>query len=545
MLSLSNTPVRRILFVGSLFLLSAAVLYGKDITGKITYISAEHIYSEPGTKAGLSLGDTLKVYHGSELAGLLVITAISSNSNASTVIEKKAELQVGDSLFISKAVPEETPKSESAAVPPRVATTPQPGDTGLVNVPTKSAEKPFLESSGNITLRYYGVFSSHTVSSYHQPAALVRWSADRIGRMPLKFDIYTRMEKVFGFGGGSRASLGNRPLFRVYNAGFSYGDPESDVVWQFGRIFPREISGVGNIDGALYAHRFGKMTYGVTGGFQPDYYTNRLNTQVMKLGAFTSWNNNRFRNRDWYGALAFVGQYRNGQVDREYLTLNQFYNPFSSLRLSFVGDFALDRTNQSSQVGLITPSNLYFRVNWTALRWLRFSMRYSAQRSIRLFATQSSLPDSLFDYGIRQGVSAGTYINLPWDITLFLTQSYRYKRNMDPLIRAAGAVYFRNLFQSGTRLNTQFAWSKNAFSNALDYNVSLERRFGGNVNLRAGWELYDYTLVGRADPIYRKDYSASATYIFRSSMYWTCQYDLFDDGSFTTQQVSGSLSLNF
>lgn len=515
------------------------------ITGALTYISADKVYGKPGSADGLSLGDTLQVKRENSSVGRLVIVAISSNSFASEPVTTSAQFKVNDSFTITKTIPwkieEETSTASGVSQNPV-----QTQYTNEVQQGKSGGDNPFLQSSGSVLLQYYGIFNNGNLSTYQEPAALVRWRADQIAGTPLKFEIYTRIEKAFDGNLSNRPGSNARPLFRIYNASFSYGSRSTDTQWQIGRIFPRSVSGIGNIDGLLYSHRFNHLSIGGTAGFQPDYYNNNLSTNILKASAFAEWSNDKYSRGGYQGAIAVVGQYRNQNIDREYITIRQSYVPTNSLRLTYSGDLTLDRNDHSSNVGLVTPTNSYLRLNWSALRWMRVGVRYSYLKSVRLFATQANIPDSIFANYSRQGVSGDLYFALPWHISLTLLQSYRTRQgSAHPVWRSAGTLRFRDILGSGIHSGFSGAYTQNEFAKSWEWDIRLERHFGHNLSLEGDVQQYRYTLLGRPDVIVRNNYGVELSYLFRRFTYFSIQYDLFKDANFQTQQLNASLSLNF
>ncbi|MCF7805020.1 MAG: hypothetical protein K9N46_06570 [Candidatus Marinimicrobia bacterium] len=517
------------------------------ITGEITYISADRIYGKPGTDAGLELGDSLHVLRDDSTIGTIVITAISSGSHSAQIAEQSIAFAVGDGLQIRKPAgvqsvarssPAErdtvaSPESDLESVAPETAATVRKADS-----------PPFLRSSGSVTLRYYGIYSNRSLSTFHQPAALIRWRGEEIGGSPLRFEFYGRAQKDLARDLSSRD--GNRPLLRVYSAGFVYDSPGSEVVWQAGRVYPRKVSGIGTIDGVLYGREQGQFSYGITAGFQPDYYSNGLNTEILKAGAYTGWSNEKYGDCAYSAILAFVGQYRNGNVDREYFTVRQSYTPVRALRLSYVGDFSLDRNDYSSQIGLVTPSSSYLRINWSRISWMRVSVRYSFRKSIRLFATQSLLPDSLYNYQSRQGLNGSLSFTLPWDIRLQVSQNYRtHQAARNPVLQTSGMVYARDVFGSGIRVRARYAHGSNDFSVTDNFAVSAERTVWKDIATEVGYDLYQYGLRGRGEARIRHNANIEVSTQFLWDTYLLLRYDSFRDSDFVTDQISASLSMNF
>jgi len=515
------------------------------IKGKLTYIGADKVYGKPGSADGLSLGDTLKVIRENRSVGHLVIVAISSNSFASEPVITSAQFKVNDSFVITKIFPGKSDE-ESLTDSEGSGQSDESGFTTEVQQRKSERGNPLLKSSGSVLLQYYGIFNNGNLSTYQEPAALVRWRADQIAETPLKFEIYTRIEKAFAGNLSNRPGSNARPLFRVYNASFSYGNSSTDTRWQIGRIFPRSVSGIGNIDGLLYSHRFNHLSIGGTAGFQPDYYDNNLSTNILKASAFAEWSNDKYSRGGYQGAIAVVGQYRNQNIDREYITIRQSYVPTNSLRLMYSGDFTLDRNDHSSNVGLVTPTNSYLRLNWAARRWMRVGLRYSYLKSVRLFATQENIPDSIFANYSRQGVSGNLYFALPWHISLTLLQSYRIRQgSAHPVWRSAGTLRFRDILGSGFHSGFSGAYTQNEFAKSWEWDVRLERHFGHSFSLEGDFQQYRYTLLGRPDVTIRNNYGAELSYLFRRFTYFSIQYNLFKDANFQTQQLNASLSLNF
>lgn len=520
------------------------------ISGEITYISADRIFGEPGSNSGLELGDTLNVIRGDAKIGSMVITAISSNSHSAQIVEQSTDFSVGDGLKITKTIKMEPEEQLGRIIPRDTLEAEQPPDTITAKEEYAAEQKKqpdrktFLQSSGSVTLRYYGIFSNRSVSTFHQPAALIRWRGEEIGGSPLRFEFYGRAQKDLASDLSQRG--GNRPLLRVYSAGFTYDGPDTDVIWQIGRVYPRNVSGMGTIDGVMYGREHNNLKYGVTAGFRPDYYNNAVNTEILKTGTYIGWSNGEYGAGGYSGVMAFVGQYRNGMVDREYFTLRQSYTPISSLRLSYVGDFTLDRNNNSDQIGFFTPSNSYLRLNWSHFSWMRLSLRYSYRKSIRLFATQSSIADSLYNYQSRQGMNGSIYFSLPWDITLYVSQNYRtHQTASKPVLQTSGALYFRDVLDSDIRVRTRYSHGSNEFSTTNNYSVSADRTLWNSTSVEAGYDLYQYTLRGRASARNRHNYNLDVRRQIFESSYFSFRYDYFTDENFSTQQVSASLSFNY
>lgn len=532
-----------------------SVTYGQDSTvtiqGRITYIGADKVYGKPGSIQGLELRDTLHVFRDGQQIGRLIITAISSNSHASEVLEEESPLKINDELQIVKIVTVAVPVTEEEVGTKTSEDTtkiaqPLLTESTAVSYEHVEPKRHLSKSSGSITLRYYGIHSNKSLETYHEPGALIRWRADQIAGLPVHFSLYTRVEKEFAADLSERAGSGNRPLFRVYTARVMYGDPSSNMFWQFGRLFPREISGMGSIDGVLYGRRAGRLSYGLTAGFQPDYVDNRINTELLKIGVYGRWSNGTHGQGGYSGAVAFVGQYRKGRLDREYVTIRQQYTPIHSLRLSYVGDFTLDRKDHSSQIGFLSPSNAYLRLAWSGLRGVRGSIRYSFRRSMRLFETQSDIADSLFAYNTRQGLTANVSFRLPWQATLYVVQNYLERSgSTKPVLRTSGALSFRETRYTDVRIHTRYARAGNEFSTSHNWEIRLERQFWPNLSVRGGYDVYRYTLRGRRDTIERTNYGMDLTYVLPGNRYLSVQYDRYNDGGFQTQQVNGSVHLNF
>ena len=400
--------MRRILqgmMAGVVLAAVAATAQARDVTVKVRYLSAEHVYLDGGALDGLKVGMRGEVRRGERTSAVLEIVFTADHSAACEAPDPAVDLKVGDEVVFTVEDAESgdaSPPADIPETPSRVRTV-----SRAVPAPTESAGPPASRLTGSV-----GVTWDHTSSGSDLDLQTDYWS------LPFRFKV-----ENLGTGWELRA---RGSLRRFERSGYSGSTPDGewrnrireialykggrDDPWRLalGRVRSRETSAAGPFDGLLAQRRLGGDTYcGIFGGFTPEWGTYAFGTDDHVTGVTF---HSRVRNATGRFADAVVtalGRYRGGEISREYLTWSFSLHQGGRWNLLQAGEVDLNRGWRKAAAGrTLSVTGIALSGGMQVSRRLRLDLGYDNRELVRTWESRS-LPDSLFRDSGRKGLRTG------------------------------------------------------------------------------------------------------------------------------------------
>lgn len=452
---------------------------------QVNYISADAVYLNVGSRAGLEIGARVSVMRDGAEVAVLEVVHVSSHSASCRVVSQTSAPKVGDGVFF-EAVQREAPETRvtpAAPAPVKEETRPRHARRVRGNVAVETMWQKDLGDPG---------FSSTQPGVSARIAVLNPFGAPGTLRIRHRTRFYHR-SRAF-----SNESDTNEWAHRLTEFGW-YLDvgAERDAVG-FGRVLNPYIRGLGMMDGGYVSTAVGEhLRVGAAGGLDPDLQTTDMQTDVSKYGLFVAWEDGSYDTRRYAGTFAFSGSYNAGTIDREFAYVQ---NTFSlARRVSIYHSMEVDLNRgwrKDAQGQSLSFSNTFATANVTVNRFFAVDASYDARRNIRDFHFHDS-PDSLFDDALSTGYSAGLALSFPRHVRLRARAGIRHRDGEPDDNRHASASLTAAQFPfRGQAVAARLSISDTPF--VTGYRPSLSYRFSATrrtlVTLGAGAYIYKQTL---------------------------------------------------
>jgi hypothetical protein len=400
-----------ILFLSLSSLLSLVSLpsFAQTANVAVRYRSADTLYLDAGTAAGLDVGDRLEVLRGGRAIAEIEVIFAAERSASAKILSERDAIQPGDRVrLLGEAAPPPQP-----AVPPATApsqTTPQPPP---VSVERPSEDRRYRLSStrlaGAITLDQEA-FSSDEDRDFNRTVARLNLRVRDIAGTPLQFRLRARSLDVRR----DRPRTGGVPESesrdRLYEAALIYDEPEGRFAVRAGRLGTSPFTGLGYLDGALAEVRVaGGFAVGGLYGRQPDLEELGFRSTGQKVGAFLRFEPAAGRERgpterDLGFLLAGIREEGELGISREYVTVESRFG--SGARWSFFEHAEID-LNNDWRAQLAADETQLSVLSLTALGRLtaRGRLAITYDRFQPYFTEEDRLlSEELFDRFWRQGL---------------------------------------------------------------------------------------------------------------------------------------------
>ncbi len=403
-------------------------------TTHVAYISGTLIYLEVGRAAGLREGDRLEVLRDGSLLGAIAVEHLSSRRAACVALDSTLAVRAGDHVRFQA-------HRESASAGAALADSLKGSSDRPVAARTRS--RGWMRDHGlrgRIGLRLLAAFD-HVSSNvgYQQPAGDFRLDGTDLGGAPIDLSIDARARRTLYESG--RADRNSTKVYRL-----AVTRRAGRYAMTAGRQLSSTIGSVGAFDGLACERRGEHWSFGALTGAQPEPVGYGLSSEVLEHGLFARWESGAPNAEMRRGASAgFVGSYRHGQINREYLALQlRLDSPRHSLFLGQEAD--LNRGWKRSQgEPAVSFTSSFAQMRRRLTQGLALSLGYDNRRSVRLYRDRVT-PETDFDDTYRQGGSLG----LSWE------PSHALRFSGEARSSAAGGGSSANAFTgtaSATRLS--------------------------------------------------------------------------------------------
>ncbi|MBI2427622.1 MAG: hypothetical protein HYV29_02255 [Ignavibacteriales bacterium] len=527
-----------------LLLLTSVGLFAQQkqiIRCSVSYVAASVIYFDAGRENGIAAGDTLNVERNGSVIGKVVITAVSKRSSAAQIISQVQSISVGDAGSIEKILPETI---SSAAIDTLKSATAAPIQTP---VQMKKSESPATENiiSGRVGLQYSGVTTNDSRFNLSQPSVVFRMDVQRLFGTAMAVTMYSRnyydlSQNYSRYGGATR--LKNR----LYEFVLHHDDPASAFGYGMGRMTSRYVGGLGTFDGGQFFYQAGNVTTGVMVGAKVDDLSYEVNSNDNKGALFVNYQYNSEFVKHYDGTFAYGQQLAKGKLDREFIYLQNFLSLGSDLSIYESTELELNDIDNGIRKRSFTLSNTYLSVNYYPYSWLSGNVGYDGSRSVYLFESMKSIPDTLFDKHLMQGYRAGATVRLPYFISLSGNLSYRTKKGDARDARTlSGTVRSADLFGTEIGASVRYADIVGVYSDGTNVTVDLDRTFFYRLSLTVRYDYYSYTILSNASSYITHTYTVSGNYRITKMLYAALNADRVNDSMMNSYRLFVEMGIRF
>jgi hypothetical protein len=457
-------------------------------TCSISYVTSNVVYIDAGKERQLAAGDTLSVQRGNEEIGTIVLFAVSRQSSAAHILNRKIPFVIGDQALGKLRHIVDTPSTVVAR-----------NDSSSIISISKTHQPAISENivRGMVVVQYENIIADDKRLNLSQPALTARLTVDNL------------------FGTGTILSLNTRSIYDASNNYALYGQQtgiqtrayevalrrdlaDSPIGFGLGRITSRFASGLGSFDGGEIYYRFNAFTAGILGGAQVLDRTLSFSQEGSKGGVFLNYRSGDDLFHRYDGTISYGRQMVSGQLDREFLYTQNQLSLGPDLWIYQSANVELNNLVNGARQTSLSVSSMSLQVHYVPLSWLSADGGYDAYRVIPLYETMKMIPDSLLDRGVFQGVRAATALKLWSSVILTVNGSYG-SRPMDgrsSTTYGAGIRVF-DVFGSGINSEIRNSQSSGPYADANDLTLDLDGQVFRDLTLtlRGTYRLMNVSLL--------------------------------------------------
>jgi hypothetical protein len=477
---------------------------------RVEYRSAANVYLDGGRAAGLEVGDRLRVLAGGTAVAEIEVMYVAEQSASCKVISEVRPVRAGDAAqLLLPARRSSAPGETARAAPPGADTPPSVAPSSPTAAsPGKKPVVPWGRVRGGASFGYYQAWDQ-TESDYD--------FQERTGRLDLGLYDLGGRPLSFSLRGRSRQDVRSRSLSdrtpksertdRLYEVALRYEPPSDEFGIEVGRIGIYRFVGIGYLDGVL--GRFRPLPAVQVGGFAgriADIETLGFGGTGGKFGGFVRLApGGRYATGGYDATLAFVRENAEGEVSREYLSLeSRFGNGsrwslFQRAELDLNTGWREEVTGKSYQFSNVSLSG---SLRVAASAWAFVS--YDGRRNYRYYLNRV-VPEEVFDDLLHQGLRAGVNVSKAggFGATAGFGMSLKEEDPRNPELEIANAYSFNagvrhsDVFSSGFSAGIDGSGFSNGYTDGGLVIARVGRRFDGGhmLDLSLGGSVYRMKLT--------------------------------------------------
>jgi hypothetical protein len=463
----------------------------------VKYVSADSVYLEGGTNAGLATGQKLIIRRkGAEdtIVARIEIESVVASSAVGRIVSGGGAIAPGDIACLS---PEEVAKrklsSENTRKYPQIISFTQ--DDPLDQEVREHLPKPPSPEVNRMRGRFgidFGYLQQQGGSASALTGVTLRIDDSRLGGSYWNLRGYYRGYRHTRGGNSGKPILADL-VNRTYHLSLTYDNPNSHWVGGVGRMLVPWASSLDTLDGFYLGRRYGKATLGVFGGSAPDPTSWDYDPQRQMAGGFFnfeggSYNSWRYTSTsgialtrsNWHPDRQF-GFFQNGLFYKRYLSVysdqqvDLFNSPNTELSNSLPATDILSRAQSKSGIAL---SRSYLTVRLQPLKAFSFDISENYFRSIPTF-DERLLSTGLLDKYLFQGLSAGFHLDLPYKMGIYSTVG-RSSRSGDasPSWDYLAGVTASDILHTRIRADLRYSRFAASFGQGTYRSLTLGRELG-------------------------------------------------------------------
>lgn len=344
------------------------------VQGTITYVSRDNAYIDLGKKAGVQVGDTLRVAREGDLLGLAVISQSSGASSAVRSIDPaQLDWLIGDRVeVIIKAGATPSVLPDSVVEAERVATESTPAKVFLDSSAFMARTRSNMSLDKDRFSPQFSGYLSTRVSDRGGDTSGVRISTGSLyGQFKIQ-DLGLPHLDASTYVRSNQSSSDSSMQTSIYSAMLTYANPLSKFSYVLGRMYHPQFSMLGTLDGLGITFNSPRRILALAAGNAPAFSSTSAPSQRQKLGVIDE---ERF---DWgYVQIGTIAETEGGELSRNFILLGTSARLRSNLRLRGYSEFDLDLFDQSEIQGFMGLSRFRSSMNWRPWRGVVTNFRYS------------------------------------------------------------------------------------------------------------------------------------------------------------------------
>ena len=477
--------------IATILPLLAAVLHAQSgtgapvVRGKITFLTAEYVYTSLGRNDGLRDSMNVMVITRGDTIAHLTVAAVSSKSSACTIVSSRKKPAVGDSVLAF--VPSAPPPAEAGSP----AGSPSPaGQTQAGSSRKPEATPGWLSLKGRIAAQYFTLLFSDRTLDQKMPGVAMNLQGAFTGS-PLSFRMSGNFRTLIR--DASVIAPGQSPnQTRIYTASLDYSDSVNSI--SVGRVIPQFSPLLGAVDGAYAAHAFGQFTLGLSGGFEPYTVPGVRFSDQRKFALFAGFQTPD--RRTIMTGLSYSRTYFQTSLIREVIGGTAMYMPSDLLYINAQSEVDLRTTlsDQQSMKGKLT--SLLANINLNLLRGLSLGVGLSAWRPTYYFPSIRQLSDNMVDLQLRTTPTFNINCSLLQGVYIMNTYSPRSSDlGFGREYMNSSSIHVMNLAGTGISCGGSYTLNTTDLSDGRGYSLTAQRELFRGSTLDVRYETNHFDML--------------------------------------------------
>ncbi len=460
----------------------------RSIRCRVTYFTSAQIYFDGGKEEGLSIGDTLVIARGDTSVGSAVITGISTHSSVCRALVSLLPPRIGDIGTLTKEgiVPALPPAVSDSATVVSPLSPPSPAD-----VERKPGENVL---AGRISFQYTGQYAEDSRLNINQPSLGAHMRLENLGGTGMTLTLYGR-EYYDISGPYLRYGDSTHSRFDLSEFSLSLDRQTSVLGFSAGRFISRYVAGVGALDGAEMFVRQGHFTVGAIAGAGVQSRVMGLGGNQRSVGGFLAYHQGESFFDSYDASAAYVRQTVGGNLDREFLSVQHSLAIGKDFNAYGSADVELKEMTNGVISSHPFVSSLLLFVNYVPTPWLSTNFGYDGTRSVYLFESMKSIPDSLFHEALRQGFRLNGTVRLGKGYTLTTEASVSSHAGDGGSSHTLGAgIRVTDIFATRVFGSLRYRNVGGSFLSGSQTTIELGRNFFQRLDILLQYESRSYTV---------------------------------------------------
>jgi hypothetical protein len=502
----------------------------QKIAGAITYVTPGSVYFNAGSNVGLAIGDTLVASHGTNALGKVVISAISSSSSAAQVLPGAAAIAIGDTVSMMKHVEPKVLAEAETGRASRGWTPPEPTDNYV---------------TGRIAAQYAGAGVLGSSMDFSQPSLLLRLGIERLFGTGLRFTLNGRAYRDMG-AYATRYGTSSQTATRIYELNVTSDDPRTPIGFSLGRIISPFLGGLGQFDGGQVYAKSGQFSFGLAAGTQANPLNSSFETGYQKAALFVNYAVDREDFRGTEMTVAYGQQMNHWNFDRDFLYTQLAIRTTGPVSFYESSEFDLHDISNGIKVSRFHLTNVFMNVSYTPVRWASLSAGYDANRSIYLFESMKTVPDTLLDRNLQQGVRGGLTFRLPSTILLMFNGTYRPGTGSQRNAKNGNAtVRMSDIAASGINAGLRYTLTKGVYTNGNGFAFDIDRWLSSSITVGARLDQYTYDILVSGERLKTTTLTLNSSLRLSRSWYLLVNFDQLWDSLRNAQRIYAEIGMHF
>lgn len=276
-------------------------------TARVQYVSASSVYLDQGLAAGLTEGASVTVKRDGKEIARLTASFVAEHSAACRIESSVDAVRAGDTaIFSPVVVPDSFAVRTYAPDSSRAAPAAGRGRSGALTPAT------LWPGGGHVHGRLTSLYTKtkDPNGTYENPSVLgdLRWAGRGLEQTTLRLRATRPMMRAVSDLPGV---VIRTSTLRVYEVAAGYRSPSGSLETEAGRFLPRQLEGIGYMDGvAIHWRSGGSVVLGMSGGRSTNLATAGLRSRGPQVGAYVeAGSRHAFSSRRWRAMIgaAFSG----------------------------------------------------------------------------------------------------------------------------------------------------------------------------------------------------------------------------------------------